>query len=129
MRHRWLVWVVAGTTACASALRRSESTDPTLEVRNGGPAAVELRAIFGVGAAGDTVGMLLGTVFSGRTGCFRLQSTGTPQWLKVHSVDGTYLTTRFVTAGRDAWELTLTGNLQTDRLGLEPADGRCKVGA
>lgn len=127
MRQRWLVGAVAATVAaCASALRRPESTDPTLEVYNRSPAAMDLHAILGVGAAGDTIGFRLGTVFAGRTVCFRLLATTTPQWVKIHSMDGTYYTPRFVSASREAWRLDLSGNPETDRLALQPADERCR---
>ena len=130
MRRGVLVCMVTATVAaCASALHRGDSNDPTIEVYNSGPTAIELHAILGVGAAGDTIGFLLGTVYAGKTSCFRLQTTTTPQWVKIHSMDGTYYTPSFNSAVRPAWRLDLTGNPQTDRLALQPADERCKHGA
>jgi hypothetical protein len=130
MRQRWMVWAATvAVAACASALRRGDSNDPTIEIHNLSPAAIELHAILGVGAAGDTIGFLLGTVYAGKAACFRLQATTTPQWVKIRSMDGTYYTPRFVSASRAAWSLELTGNPETDRLALQPADAQCSHGA
>ena len=129
MRQRWLVWTAAATaTACASALHHTYSTEPTIEVRNGGLASVDLHLIQGVSVAGDTIGYLLGTVFAGKTECFLLQSNAAPQWLKVRTVDGTIITPSFYAASRQAWRLDLHGNPGTDRLALEPADEKCRPG-
>jgi hypothetical protein len=129
MRQRCLVWTVAATaTACASALHHTYSTDPTIEVRNEGPAAVDLHLILGVSVAGDTIGYLLGTAFAGKTECFLLQSNAAPQWLKIRTVDGTIITPSFFAASRAAWLLDLHGNPRTDLLALEPADEKCRPG-
>ncbi len=118
--------VVAGA-ACASGMRR-DAPVPTLEVHNEGPAAVDLRLLQGVTVAGDTLGYFLGTVFAGRVDCFALQEISTPQWLSIHSIDGTLRTPSFLAASRTAWVLELTGNPRTDPLGLSPVDVRCKPG-
>jgi hypothetical protein len=129
MKQRWLVWVATATVAaCASAFHRTYFTDPTIEVRNEGPASVDLHLVQGVSVGGDTIGYLLGTVFAGRTECFQLQSSATPQWLRVRTVDGTIVTPSFLATSRQAWRLELHGNPRTDRLALEPADEKCRPG-
>ncbi len=129
MKQRWLVWVATATVAaCASTLHRTYSTEPTIEVRNGGPASVDLHVVQGVSVAGDTIGYRLGTVFAGKTECFQLQSSTGPQWLKVRTVDGTIVMPSFYASSRQAWLVDLHGNPRTDRLALQPADEKCRPG-
>ncbi|HYA50602.1 MAG TPA: hypothetical protein VEG33_05485 [Streptosporangiaceae bacterium] len=129
MRQFWLAAAMAvALGACARGMHRGDGSLPTLQVRNLGPAAVELHVILGVSAAGDTIGFALGTVYAGTTECFRLQAGTTPQQLKLHSSNGTTYTPTFLSGTRDAWRLELKGYASTDRLALEPADERCTPG-
>lgn len=123
-----MVTVAATATACASASHRAYYNDPTIEIHNGGAASVELHVIQGVSVLGDTIGYSLGTLFSGQTACFELQSTTTQQWVKVKSVDGAFLTPSFNATSRQAWRLDLRGNPRTDPLALQPADEKCRPG-
>jgi hypothetical protein len=129
MRRRWLLCAMTvAVAACAHGGRAGDGTAPTLEVHNQGPVAVDLHVILGVSVAGDTIGFALGTVFAGTTECFRLQAGTTPQQLKLHSSGGTTYTPTCLSGTRIAWRLFLRGQPSTDRLGLEPADERCKPG-
>jgi hypothetical protein len=110
-------------------MRRGNAPGPTLEVYNAGAASVDLHLIQGVSVLGDTIGYSLGTVFAGSTACYQLQSVSTPQWVKVRSLDGAFLTPSFIAANRPAWSLELRGNPLTDPLALEPADEQCTPGA
>ena len=124
-----MVTVAVTATACASAAHRTYYPDPTVEVRNGGAASVDLHVVQGVSVLGDTIGYLLGTVFAGQAACFELELVTTPQWLKVRSVDGAFLTPSFIPGSRQAWSLELRGNPRTDPLALQPADEKCRPGA
>jgi hypothetical protein len=120
--------MTAALAACAHGARPGDGAAPTLEVHNLGPLAVELHVILGVSVAGDTIGFSLGTVYAGTSECFRLQAGTTPQQLKLHSPGWTTYTPTFLSGTRVGWRLLLRGQPATDRLGLEPADERCKPG-
>ncbi len=130
MRRGLLVGAMAlAVAACAHNVQaRGDVSEPTLEVHNLGPAAVELRVILGVSVHGDTAGFALGTVYSGKTECFKLQAGTTPQTLSVHSIGASFHTNTFLPVTRSAWYLELRGHPETDRLALEPADERCRPG-
>jgi hypothetical protein len=121
-----LLCMPAVAAACAGRLHPASNTEATLWVRNTGVAMVTLHQIIGIGAAGDTLGYRLGTVYAGKTACFRLEAGPSSQWLLVHSAEGTFATVTFVPASRPAWRLDLTGHPETDRLSLQPADGKCR---
>ncbi len=129
MGRSWLACGLAlAVSACVHNVRGSAASEPTLEVSNLGPAAVDLRVVLGVSVQGDTAGFALGTVYSGRTECFRIQAGTTPQMLRIHSIGGSFHTNTFLPDTRSAWRLELRGHPETDRLALEPADEQCKPG-
>jgi hypothetical protein len=117
---------IVAATACSASLHGGGDASPTLEVHNASSAAVRLRVVYGVTAAGDTLGMPLGTVFAGRAACFRLESRPGPQVVKVYSFEGDFVTPTFISVSRPAWRLDLSGHATTDRLSLEPADAQCR---
>ena len=129
MGRSWLVGGMAVlVAACAHGMRQGDLSEPTIEVSNLGPAAVDLRIVLGVSVQGDTAGFAVGTVYSGRTECFRIQAGTTPQTLRIHSIGGSFHTNTFLPVARSAWRLELRGHPETDRLALEPTDEPCKPG-
>jgi len=125
MSRWWLAGALAvAAGACAHAVRGRVTPEPTLEVVNHGPSAVDLRIVFGTSVQGDTAGFALGTVFAGETTCFPL-TANTLQQVMIRSIGASYRTTTFIPGSRPAWHLELRGDPQTDRLGLQPADEAC----
>ncbi len=124
VRGLWILSLIS-LTACAAFLRGRRDDEPTLEVQNNGMASVRVTAIYGIGAAGDTIGLPLGTVFSAHSECFRLEARSTPQFLRFQTAEGNFITPTFITIDRVGFQITLTGHPSTDRLSLMPSDHRC----